>query len=220
MGHAGWRRPGAGALAVLVLLSAIEIGCADYKQTLAATSSISGVRVATSRGELGGCRLIGGVDSTDAARGCGLTVQPTPEECMKYQVRRAGGDTLLPRGPAGDAYDCSTSSATVAEADRPVPPRSDRPAPPEPARATETPSTPPAPHAEVPPPKSRVRIVPNREMAKGCVYIEEVDLTAACRDELGKTSDDCVSNRATEAGGNVVFLEGGRAQIFSCEPTP
>jgi hypothetical protein len=204
IGHAGGRRPGAGALAVLVVLSGIDIGCADYKQTRAATSSISDVRVTTSRGEIGDCRLIGGVDSRDTARGCGLTVQPTPEECLKYQVRFAGGDTLLRRGPAGDAYDCSRPSA----------------APPEAARATQTPSTPPAPHAETPPPKSAVRIVLRREMAKGCVYLDEVDLKAACRDELGKAPEDCVADRATEAGGNMVFLDGGRAQIFSCRATP
>jgi hypothetical protein len=129
---------------------------------------------------------------------------------MKYQVRLAGGDTLLLGGPVGDAYDCSRPNATQ--------PESPRPTPPEPTRATPPTSTPP-PRAATPPPK-RVRIVLSREMAKGCVYLGDVDLKAACADELGKTPDDCISDRATEAGGNVVFLDAGRAQIFSCEPTP
>jgi hypothetical protein len=188
----------------LVLLSAIEGGCSDYTQTRAATGSIFDVRVTTSRGEVEDCRPIGGVDSRDAARGCGLTVQPTPEECLKYQVKRAGGDTLLRRGPVGDAYDCSRPSAT----------------PPEPDRATQPPSTPPHQHAASSPPKSRVRIVLSREMAKGCVYLDEVDLKAACPDELGATSDDCVSDRATKAGGDMVLVDGDRAQIFSCKATP
>ena len=202
---------GAGAFAALVLLVAIGVGCADYKQTYAATSSISDVRVTTNRGEVGDCRPLGRVDSRDTARGCGLTVQPTPEECLKYQVKLAGGDTLLRGGPVGDAYDCSRPSA--------APPESPRPTPPEPARATPPTSTPAPPHPATPPAK-KVRIVLSREMAKGCVYLGDVDLKAACPDEPGKTSEACVSARATEAGGNVVFLDGGRAQIFSCEPAP
>lgn len=198
------------APAALVLLSATAVGCAEYRQLHAATKSISDVRVTTSRGEIGDCRLIGGVDSRDTARGCGLTVQPTPEECMKYQVRRAGGDTLLLGGPIGDAYYCSRSSATAAT---PEPAPTTRPAP------TSPPTPPPPPPAATPPPKSGVRIVLNRELAKGCVYLGDVDLKLACPDG-GKTSQACVSDRAIEAGGNTVFLDGGRAQIFSCEPTP
>ncbi|MFY9550249.1 MAG: hypothetical protein WAU32_03795 [Thermoanaerobaculia bacterium] len=189
---------------MLVLLSVIEVGCADYTQTTAATNSISDVRVTTSRGEVGDCRPLGRVDSRDTARGCGLTVQPTPEECLKYQVRRAGGDTLLRGGPVGDAYDCSKPNAT----------------PPESPRATPPTSTPPPQHAAAPPPKGRVRIVRSRDMAKGCVYLDDVDLKTACAEELGKTSEDCVSDRAIEAGGNMVFLDAGRAQIFSCKAMP
>jgi hypothetical protein len=189
---------------VLVLLSVIEVGCTDYTQRRAATSSISDVRVTTNRAEIGDCRLLGGVDSRDAARGCGLTVQPTPVECMKYQVRRAGGDTLLLGGPVGDAYDCSTPSATPPEAPRATPP---------------TPTLPP-PQAAKPPPKHTVRIIRSREMARGCVYLDDVDLKTACPEELGKTSEDCVSDRAIEAGGNMVFLDAGRAQIFSCKAMP
>jgi hypothetical protein len=133
---------------------------------------------------------------------------------MKYQVRRAGGDTLLLGGPIGDAYDCSRSSATAAA---PEPAPTTRPTP----TPTSTPSTPPPPPpAATPPPKSGVRIVLSRELAKGCVYLGDVDMKLACPDEPGKTSEACASDRAIEAGGNTVFLDGGRAQIFSCEPTP
>jgi hypothetical protein len=203
---AGGGRPGAGAFAALVLLYAVDVGCADYKQDRAATYSISDVRATTNRGELGDCRLLGGVDSRDTARGCGLTVQPTPEECMKYQVRRAGGNALLLNGPVGEAYDCTEPNATPME-----PPR---------AAAPTSPPPPPPPHAATPPPTSRVRFVSSRETAKGCVYLGDVDVKVACPDTLGKTSEDCVSDRATEVGGNVVYLDGGRAQIFSCEPAP
>jgi hypothetical protein len=132
---------------------------------------------------------------------------------MKYQVRRAGGNALLLNGPVGEAYDCTEPNAT----------------PMEPPRATALPSTPqphpspadtPPPPASTPPPTSRVRFVSSRETAKGCVYLGDVDVKVACPDTLGKTSEDCVSDRATEVGGNVVYLDGGRAQIFSCEPAP
>jgi hypothetical protein len=130
---------------------------------------------------------------------------------MKYQVRRAGGNTLLLGGPVGDAYDCSSPRAT--------PPESPRPTPPEPTRGSSPTST-PAPQAAATPRPKRVRIVLSRELAKGCVYLGDVDLKVACPDALGKTAEDCVSDRAAEAGGNVVFLDGGRAQVFSCESTP
>ena len=92
---------------VLVLLAAFGAGCADYKADMNATTTIYEVRVTTHAADVAGCRLIERVDSRDPDKGCGLTVQPTPEECLRYQVRRAGGDTLLMRGPVGDAYDCS-----------------------------------------------------------------------------------------------------------------
>ena len=206
-GDAGGRRPGGGAIAALVLLHAVVIGCADYKADRAATGSIYDVRATTNPGEVRDCRPLGRVDSRDTERGCGLTVQPTPEECLRYQVRRAGGNTLLLNGPVGDAYDCSEPNATP------------HATPLESPRAT-APTSPPPPHAATPPPTSRVRFISSREMAKGCVYLGDVDVKAACPDAPGKTPEDCLSDRATEGGGNVVFSDGGRAQIFSCETTP
>jgi hypothetical protein len=80
---------------VLASLVAVGAGCVAYSQTRAATSSIWDVRVTTNPDGVADCRLIERVDSRDPAGGCGLTVQPTAEECLRYQVRRAGGDTLL-----------------------------------------------------------------------------------------------------------------------------
>jgi hypothetical protein len=213
-GDAGGRRPGAGAIAALVLIYAVVVGCADYKQTRSATYSISDVRVTTNREELGDCRLLGGVDSRDTARGCGLTVQPTPEECMKYQVRRAGGNALLLNGPVGEAYDCSAPDVTP----HATPYATPHSTPLESPRVTASAS--PPPQAATPPPTSKVRFVSSREMARGCVYLGDVDVKAACPDALGNTSQDCIRDRATEGGGNVVFLDDSRAQIFSCETTP
>ena len=221
-------------MAALVLLSGIGFGCAEYKRTRAATYSISDVHVTTDRSEIADCRPLGLVDSRDAAR-CGLTVQPTPEECMRFQVRNAGGDTLLVRGPIGDAFDCSQKTVTppssagaiaASSAPPPAPPVSPPPAatpsaPPPPAATPVAVPAPPVapPPAPAPASRSAVRVVASRDMARGCVYLGDVDLKVACPDEPGR-SPDCVSDRAAEAGGNVVFLDGSRAQVFSCEPTP
>ncbi len=204
---------GAGAASALVLLAAMGAGCADYKQARSATSSVWEVRVTTNPKEVGDCRLIGGVDSRDSARGCGLTVQPTAEECLRYQVRRAGGDTLLMRGPVGDAYDCSGRNASPREVDHATPVAS-TPQPPAPQR----PAPPPERPAE-PRPAGRVRITQDRESAKGCVYLGDVASEAACRDEHGKAFGDC-ADQALRAGGDMVLLDGGRAQIFACKAKP
>jgi hypothetical protein len=194
-------------------------GCSDYKQTRGATSSIWDVRVTTNPKEVGDCRLIEGVDSRDSARGCGLTVQPTPEECLRYQVRRAGGDTLLLKGPVGDAYDCSGRATNPQEAGRATPPTT---APP----PTSTPQ-PPAPKTPTPPserfaeprPASRVPITQDRESAKGCVYLGDAASKAECTDEQGEASGDC-ADQALRAGGDLILLDGARAQIFSCKAKP
>ena len=215
--HAGGGQPRAGARAALVLLSAIAVGCADYRLTSAATASISDVRVVTKAGEIGDCRPLGRVDSRDTARGCGLTVQPTPEECLKYQVRRSGGDTLLLAGPVGDAYDCSNQSP----GSEPAAPRAQtvRADSPEPPAAPPSISTPRA-SAAAPPARSGVRIVRSREMARGCIYLDDLDLKTACAGEIGEAAEDCVSSRAVEAGGDTVLLDEDRAQIFSCKAAP
>jgi hypothetical protein len=194
-------------------------GCSDYKQTRGATSSIWDVRVTTNPKEVGDCRLIEGVDSRDSARGCGLTVQPTPEECLRYQVRRAGGDTLLLKGPVGDAYHCSGRATNPQEAGRATPPTT---APP----PTSTPQ-PPAPKTPTPPserfaeprPASRVPITQDRESARGCVYLGDAASKAECTDEQGEASGDC-ADQALRAGGDLILLDGARAQIFSCKAKP
>src|SRR5206468_664530 len=120
--------------------------------------SIYDVRVTTHPNDVADCRLIEHVDSRDSAKGCGLTVQPTPEECLRYQVRRAGGDTLLTKGPAGDAYDCSGGVQKAAPATPPTPtPAATLPAPtsrptPLPTPTPTTASSPPEPRSPTPPP--------------------------------------------------------------------
>jgi len=89
----------------------VAVSCSDYQQRLTATNSLWSVRAVTDRGDVSDCRLISRVDSNDSLSGCGLTVQATVEECLRYQVTFAGGDTLLMNGPVGEAYDCSGRSA-------------------------------------------------------------------------------------------------------------
>jgi hypothetical protein len=189
---------------VVLLLSAVGIGCADYQQTHAATTSIWDVRATTHPDEVKNCRHITRVDSRDSQRGCGLTVQPTPEECLRYQVKYAGGDTLLVRGPMGDAYDCSGRSVAA----------------PQPSPAPQPTATPPTTATPVPAPGVRVRIVESRELVRGCVYLDDMDLKTACPEEYGKTSTDCMTDWAIKAGGNTVLTEGGRTQVFSCKTAP
>jgi hypothetical protein len=227
------RGAGAGAASALVLLAAIGGGCAGYSQDVGATKAIYDVRVTTNAKDVAECRLIEHVDSRDTAKGCGLTVQPTPEECLRYQVRRAGGDTLLERGPAGEAYDCSGRAAAPHDAVAPGAPPALTPASRPPAATlapTLTPTPvpiPPVPAAPVsvssptpsprPAPAIRVRITGDREAAKGCVYLG--DAAAACAEASGEASGDC-ADQALKAGGDLVLWDGARAQIFSCKAKP
>jgi hypothetical protein len=207
-------------------------GCTSYKEDTAATGAIWTVRVTTSAQEVSQCRLIRHVDSRDGALGCGLTVQPTPEECLRYQVKRAGGDTLLMRGPAGEAYDCSGATATpspvapgapspVAAAPTPFSVPTVAPLPPTtapPPAATAIPAPPPATTAVPSPAAPRVRITQDRQAAKGCVYLGDVAAGIACGDEDGRTGP--CTDEAMKAGGDLIVVDGGRAQIFSCKARP
>lgn len=235
--HRSGRRGEAVVAPVLVLLAAFGAGCADYKADMNATTTIYEVRVTTHAADVAGCRLIERVDSRDPDKGCGLTVQPTPQECLRYQVRRAGGDTLLMRGPAGDAYDCSgrtTSAAEAAPSTAPTAPPAAAPAsapPPAPAPtaapaaasappAAPVPALPPqAPAPAEPRPASKVRMTRDRESAKGCVYLGDVPSQIPCVDEGGEASGDC-ADRALEAGGDLIVADGARTQIFSCKARP
>ncbi len=202
-----------------VALLALAPGCTDYTQIQSATRSIWEVHVTTEAADVSGCRFLERVDSRDSAKGCGVTVQPTPEECLRYQVRRAGGDTLLMRGPAGDAYDCSGGAAKIEEAVTPAPSAAPAPsptsAPPPPPSPTERPA-PAAPPAGTRP---TVRVTADREAARGCVYLGDVPSGIACADENGLASTEC-GERALEAGGDLILRDAAGAQIFSCKARP
>jgi hypothetical protein len=231
-------RTGTGATFVLFL--AAGMGCASYQQTSKATRNVWSIRIAKGPAEVENCRYLGLVDANDAHRGCGLTAQPSTEECLRYQVALAGGDTLVARGFVGDAYDCSGRSAASATPS-PVPPPPSPPAPASPAAepppsptasrpatealpATETPaaptpsSTPVAtPTPAAPAGNAGVRIVESRSALKGCVYLDEIDLKAECPSAAGATSMECVVNRSSRMGGNAVLIEANRALVFSCK---
>jgi hypothetical protein len=205
----------------LVLLFAAGISCASYRQTSQATKSVWKVKVTTNRDDVKNCRHLAFVDSTDSQRGCGLTVQPTTEECLRYQVALAGGDTLLSNGLVGNAYDCSGQSAAVpqpspTEQPSPVPQQSPTPLP----SPTPHPTAAPAVSKTSPPGRGEVRIVQSRETLRGCVYLDEMDLRTECPAEDAGASSDCVADRAAKAGGNAVLIEGSRALIFSCKENP
>jgi hypothetical protein len=212
--------------ATLVLIVVGAAGCVSYKQDQNATSTVWKVRATTDPRDVAGCRRIETVDSRDAEKGCGLTVQPTPEECLRYQVRLAGGDTLLRNGPIGVAYACGSTEAeapgTFAATAPPAP--TPTPAPPEAAlpRATPVPvlAVPaPTPTVAAPPPPPAVRISSEREAAKGCVYLGDVSGAGSCADDHGRASGDCVG-QALGSGGDLIVVDGGRAQIFSCKARP
>jgi hypothetical protein len=228
---------GLAARGIVLLALAASSGCAGYTATTSATRSIYSVRVVKNAAEVRDCRPLGRVDSRDEAKGCGLTVQPTPEECLRYQVRRAGGDTLVIDGPVGDAYDCSGGGAS-AEAPTATPPPTPAPstAPAPSPRATPTPpsapivarpppaATPTAPAAPRPTPEEkRARVVSDRGAARGCVYVGDLDPKAACPGATGPTgsaAEDCLSRRGAEAGADTVVWDGGVAQLFSCKAAP
>jgi hypothetical protein len=223
----------------VLLLGVLAAGCANYKADTDATGAIWTVRATTSVADVKDCRLIRHVDSRDASLGCGLTVQPTPEECLRYQVKRAGGDTLLMRGPAGEAYDCGSGTATAAAeaapsataaaptravAAAPTPLPTSPPAVPSPSEPVRTPAAaavvpPPAPAAPAATPAPSVRANTDRSAARGCVYLGEIDWTAACGEAPDAASGPCAEN-ATRLGGNLVVREGSRAGVFSCPTKP
>jgi hypothetical protein len=194
------------AIGGVFLLLAAAVGCSDYQQRLTATNSIWSVRAVTDRGEVADCRLIGRVDSNDSLRGCGLTVQPTVEECLRYQVTFAGGDTLLMNGVVGEAYDCRGRSTARPTASAP------KPAPPSTSAATPTPGVTTSPRTE------QVEFVTGRNAVRGCVYLDEVDVKTAC--PKSEESKECLADRAIESGGNTILLEGDGAQIFACKASP
>ena len=226
--------------AALVLFLAAGMGCAGYQQTSAATKNVWSIRIAKSPAEVENCRYLGLVDANDSRRGCGLTAQPTTQECLRYQVALAGGDTLIDRGFVGDAYDCSGRNAASATSS-PVAPPPGTPTPvpgsaeptPSPTTsgsatgaslATETPAAPTPPATAVPTPtpaapagSAGVRIVESRSALKGCVYLDEIDLEAECPSAAGATSRECVLSRSARLGGNAVLIEARRALVFSCK---
>jgi hypothetical protein len=189
------------------LLLAAAVACSNYRHMLTATNSIWSVRAVTDRGDVADCRLISRVDSNDSLRGCGLTVQPTVEECLRYQVTYAGGDTLLMNGTVGEAYDCRGRSAPSPTAS------AQRLAPPSTSIATPTPRVTTSPRSK------QVEFVTRRDAVKGCVYLDEVDVKVACPNGSGE-SKDCLADRAIGSGGNTILLEGDGAQIFACKASP
>ncbi len=234
-------RTGTGA--ALVLFLATGIACTSYRKTSVATKDLWSVRVAKDKTEVEDCRSLGLVDATDTTRGCGLTVQPSTQECLRYQVALAGGDTLIDRGFVGDAYDCSVRSGASATAS-PAPPLSPTPTPASPtagpvpsptprppatptplATVTPLPATPPPAAAATrtprPPAESvGVRIVESRSALKGCVYLDEIDLKTECPSEGAAASVGCIVDRSSRIGGNAVLVEGNRALVFSCKNDP
>ena len=198
----------------------LAIACTDYKADTEATYSIRSVRVTTSAAEVASCRLIQRVDSRDSTLGCGLTVQPTPEECLRYQVRRVGGDTLLIRGPVGEAYACEPAVPSPAAAPAPTSaPVAPSPTPSRPAAVVPTPTPAPAPAPVPAPAPASVRLTADRDAARGCVYLGELAATTAC-DVSGETaSGDCAA-QALRAGGDLIVRDAGRGLIFACKARP
>ncbi len=226
---------------IALIALAASAGCVDYTATTRATRSIYSVRVVTSAAEVRDCRLIGRVNSRDEAK-CGLTVQPTPEECLRYQVRRAGGDTLVINGPVGDAYDCSggaasTSAAPATAASAAPPPATPAAAlpaaaaqAPAPTPAAALPATTPSAAPSAPTPAAapsaptRARVVRERESARGCVYLGDLDPKTACPGTTAAAAEDCLARRGAEAHADTVVLASdsanGSAQLFACKATP
>jgi hypothetical protein len=212
----------------LISLLALAPGCANYQQVTDATRTIDAVRVTAKAADVADCRFLEKVDYRDTAKGCGLTVQPTPEECLRYQVRMIGGDTLLRNGPVGSAYACSSHAAdTKAEtAAAPAPPAAaadPAPAPtaaPMPASSAPTPepspSPAPTPSVAAAQPTEGVRLTYDRDEAKGCVYLGDFAPGTACEGPDGQLSSDC-ADQAKNAGADLVLVEGVRAQMFSCK---
>ena len=216
----------------LILLLALAPGCANYQQVTTATRTIDAVHVTTKASDVADCRFLEKVDYRDTAKGCGLTVQPTPEECLRYQVRMIGGDTLLRNGPVGSAYACSshaaesTAAATTAPATSAAPaptapsaataPADPTPAPSSTPASTAAPAAAPTPSVSAAQPTSGVRLTYDRDEAKGCVYLGDFAPGTACEGPDGQLSSDC-ADQAKKAGADLVLVEGVRAQMFSCK---
>ncbi len=187
-------------------------------QNIEKTEAIWTVKVTTNPQDVKNCRHVAFVDSRDTRRGCGLTVQPSPLECLEYQVLLAGGDTLLSNGFIGEAYQCVAPSPTPIELSA-TPTPSPTPAPRVVAPLLPTPEATPAPaplKASPAPAGNGVRFVQSREAVKGCVYLDEMDLKAECLAGNG-TPNPCIAEHAAKAGGNTVLVEGDRALIFACK---
>ena len=203
-----------------LFICALAAGCSSHKATVDA-GSIATVRVTTNTGDVRDCRIIRHVDSRDTALGCGTTVPATPEECLRYQVRSVGGDTLLMRGPAGEAYDCGGGES-----------RAKPPTPAPAAVAAPTPSTepvsaapangkvaaPPTP-AVAPELAPSVRATTDRSSAVGCMYLGEVEWTPACGEAAGAAVGPC-AEKARRLAGNLVVRSGAQSEVFWCRPTP
>jgi hypothetical protein len=123
-------------------------------------------------------------------------------------VRSVGGDTLLMRGPAGEAYDCHGGESS---ARGPTPSA-------EPIAAAPASGKAPGP-AAVPEPAPSVRATADRSSAVGCTYLGEVDWTAACGESAVAAIGPC-AEKARKLAGNLVVRGGAQAEIFWCRPTP
>ncbi len=219
---AGRAHSAARVLSGVLLGSTLGTACANYKADTDATYAIWSVHVTTSPAEIASCRFLQHVDSRDASLGCGLTVQPTPEECLRYQVRRAGGDTLLMHGPAGEAYECSPKPPATEVATAPTPGETAARAPSLAPAAAPTPMkessvAPPPPSDRTPAPS--IRVTADREAARGCVYLGELSPSAACEVAGGAASGDCAAE-ALRLGGDLLVRDAGRGQVFSCKARP
>jgi hypothetical protein len=110
-------------------------------------------------------------------------------------------------GPVGEAYDCSGRSAA------PPTTSAQSPAPSPTSAATPTPGVTTSSR------RKQVEFVARRDAVKGCVYLDEVNVKAACPNGSGE-SKDCLADRAIGSGGNTILLEGDGAQIFACKASP
>jgi hypothetical protein len=215
----------------ILVVCVLATGCAANKADTTAANAIQTVRVTTNIGDVRDCRIIRHVDSRDTALGCGQSTQSTtPEECLRFQVRRAGGDTLLMRGPAGEAYDCGSIEAPAVAAQEPSPaPKvgtktSTSASPQAPTNAATTTPIPervaaPTVPAAAPEMTPSVRVTTDRSSARGCVYLGDLDWTAACGVTAGAAMGPC-ADTARRLGGNLIVRDGARVDAFWCRPTP
>lgn len=195
----------------LVVAGTLAAACSANKDAPTPPGAIEAVRVTTNLGDVRNCRVIRHVDSRDTSLGCGPAASGNVEECLRYQVVRSGGDTLLMRGPAGEAYDCGGApTMTSASSTRPAttPTRESVPTPtPLPERAAAAVSE-----------SLSIPATTDRSMARGCVYLGDVEWTA-CGEAAGAASGPC-AEEARKLGGNLIVHAGPRAEVFWCRPAP